>query len=122
MKVTKKTRLLAAPKRVIMDFVLADSNRGSNYVRVQGKNLDGVTGYTVDEGDSQSFKGEVFVNGASKGTATFEGPGDEPTTLLWGETYEIRFAAGDRVKVVLTPDPGKPEFDQSPVEAECIAV
>ena len=121
MKVTKKTRLLAALRRVTIDSIMADYNHGSKYVFVRAMNLDGVTGYTFDEMNNHFFKGEVFVNGASKGTVTFGGTYGDPTTLLWGETYEIQFAVGDRVKVVLTPDPGKPEFDQSPVEAECIA-
>ena len=88
-------------------------------------NLEGVAGHRVDESEERPLhyvKGEVLVNGESRGEVEFHGyepeEGGEPEFI---ETAEAVFDRGDTVKVVFRIDPAKTDFDQNPVEAESVA-
>ena len=112
-------------RRFTFENMRASTTDGNLCIMGNVTNLEGVAGHRVDESEERPLhyvKGEVLVNGESRGEVEFHGyepeEGGEPEFI---ETEEAVFDRGDTVKVVFRIDPAKTDFDQTPVEAESVA-
>ena len=119
MKVTKKTRLLAKPlKHVTIDemtaFVFHDTESAEVLLKVG--NPEGISGFDGSYG-MDVFDGDVFVDGAPKGSLSFVGTRSDGSKAQVGNVD-----SGQVVKVVLHIDPSKTDFDQNDVVREVVAV
>ena len=102
------------PKKSVAITSLSASDKAEECeVALTGENLDGVKGYAEEESGERHFDGAVHPEG---GEAT------EVAFYLDDETGDYRCRVpnpgeGKTVRVVLEPDPAKPEFDPTPAEA-----
>ena len=110
MKITKKTRLLAGAKRVAITEFKVRMDGDTAEALLKGKNLDGVTGYDPVDG---SFTARLYDGDTDMGEWSFY-PFDEDGTWRCGG---LQVGVDEIVKIVLTPDPVKTDFDHTPVEA-----
>lgn len=112
MRITKKTRLLK--RRVRIRSIAATLNAGTGYatVALRVDNPEGIQGYS-GSGSMDDFNADLYVNGTKTGTERFVGTHGGVATA-----DTLGCSVGDTVKVVLTVDPAKTEFDQEPVVAE----
>ena len=113
MKITKKTRLLAGAKRVTITEFKVQMDGDTAEALLKGENLDGVTGYDPEDG---SFTARLYDEGSDMGEKTFEPLGEDGTWRCGG----LGVGLDETVKVVLTPDPAKPDFDPTPAEATAV--
>ena len=99
-------------KRVAISEFKVQKDGDSSEALLKGENFDGVTGYDPAE---HSFYAHLYDDGADMGEMLFE-PVDDDTWRCGG----LEVGVDETVKVVLTPDPAKPDFDPTPAEATAI--
>ena len=112
MKVTKKTMLLAALKRVTINALTVDT---VGNVKLQGDNLDGVSGFYED--DNLRFISPTITkaDGTSAAVNVAQDPA-QPITDNWeGRCDSLRFAVGEQVTLSVEVDPAKPDYRQGAV-------
>ena len=111
MKITKKTRLLAALKHIVLTSI--DAPRPGNSIYVKGENFEGASGYYADASIAH-FDATVEIGGVRKSIEFINSPDASPD-IPWLGTWPSDLPESEKITVTVTPNPVKTDFDQTPV-------
>ena len=100
-------------RRIALANLTVDRENGTFALTAQ--NPEGASGYRTD--DAEAFAVTVESDGESADAEVGRASGSSPETPF-SASWPSGLTLGDRVKVTVTPDPEKTDFDQTPVSIE----